>query len=146
MSDPDLNPYASSTTSELTLEQRLLSEQSLTGTILGSLAGAIPGLLIYFLLIPYPLFSFTVYFLPGLLIGFFAGFMGRGIDKIHRVVSASITLLCISIVSWLLDLPSAAIGLSFINCIIAALISVRRLTREEADALFNYKIGYQTKK
>ncbi len=146
MTDPELNPYASSTTTEISLEQRLIAEQNLFATLLGSLVGAVPGFLIYLWLVNYPFYAMIAYFLPGLFIGFFAGFMGRGIDKRHRVMSALVTLGCVLFIGWLLELTSVALGLSFINCVVAALTSTRRLSREEDDALFNYKIGYQPRK
>ena len=137
------NPYQSSSTSELTLEQKLIAEQSLIGTVIGSVIGAVPGFTLYLLLAVFPFYALLGYFIPGLFIGLFAGFMGRGIDKIHRVISALVTLLAVIVVALLFDISKAAIGLSLINCIVAAFCSTRWLTREQEDAVFDYKIGYK---
>lgn len=137
------DPYKSTETTEISLTQKLITEQNIFGTILGSLVGAVPGFIIYLWLLSFPLYALLGYFIPGLFIGLFAGFMGRGIDKIHRVISALVTLLAVIVVALLFDISKAAIGLSLINCIVAAFCSTRWLTREQEDAVFDYKIGYK---
>lgn len=142
MTEEANNPYLSSTSSELSLSDQLIAEQNLWGTVIGSFIGAIPGFLIYLmLLVLFPFYSVLAYFIPGLFIGFFAGFMGRGLTKLHRLIAALITLLCLFVLYLVFELKTMVLGLSLINCVLAAVLANRHLNREEEDAVFEYKIG-----
>lgn len=146
MANDELNPYVSSETTEIPLADQLIAEQNLFGTILGSIVGAIPGFIIYLLLIPYPFYAVIAYFLPGIFVGFFASFMGRGIDKIHRIIAAVITFIFLLVMFFWLELSGPGFGLSFINCVVAAFTANRWLNREQEDAVFEYKIGLKREK
>lgn len=146
MANEELNPYVSSETTEIPLADQLIAEQNLFGTILGSIVGAIPGFIIYLVLIPYPFYAVIAYFLPGVFVGFFASFMGRGIDKIHRIIAAAITFLFLLVMFFWFELSGPGFGLSFINCVVAGFTANRWLSRGQEDALFEYKIGLKREK
>ncbi|WMS86171.1 hypothetical protein [Pleionea litopenaei] len=137
----EFDPYQSSETTEISLADQLISEQNIWGTALGTFIGAFPGMLAYLLLLSFPMFAVVCYVVPGLSMGLFASFMGRGLTKIHRVVSALTGLVILLGIGYLLQLTSATIGLTLINCVIAAMLANRFLTREQADAVFDYQIG-----
>ncbi|NVJ59140.1 MAG: hypothetical protein HWE27_02060 [Gammaproteobacteria bacterium] len=147
MTEESSNLYSSSDTSELPLSEQLISEQSIAGTILGSIIGAIPGFIIYLLLLVFfPFYGVLSYFIPGVFIGFFAGFMGRGLTKLHRLIAALITLSSLLILYFIFEFKTLVLGLSMINCVLAAMLANRRLNREQEDAVFEYKIGLKREK
>lgn len=140
------DPYKSTETTEIPLEQKLIAEQNIFGTILGSLVGAVPGFLIYLWLLSFPFYAVMGYFIPGLFIGLFAAFMGRGIDKVHRLASAAVTVIIASVIVIVFDTDSSIIALSLVNAVVAAFSATRWLSREQEDAIFDYKIGYRKTK
>jgi len=95
----------------------------------------------------FPFYAVLGYFIPGLFIGLFAAFMGRGIDKVHRLASAAVTVIIASVIVIVFDTDSSIIALSLVNAVVAAFSATRWLSREQEDAVFDYKIGYcKTKK
>lgn len=138
---PDTNPYESSDTTEISLEQQLISEESMLGTVVGAVIGAVPGFSAYLILIGIESFYYLAYIVPGIMVGMFARFMGRGIKKKHNLIAAIITFVGVITVHGIVFLPPGAEWLSLINVVLAGALSGRRLSRAQSDAVFDYKIG-----
>ena len=65
------------------LRDKLIGQESMTGTFFGSVIGAIPGSVLYWVLIVGGLPVLLASFVPGIFVGFGARFLGRGILDKH---------------------------------------------------------------
>ncbi|MCJ8272947.1 MAG: hypothetical protein MJK04_26560 [Psychrosphaera sp.] len=123
-SDPDTGSVA----------QKILSEQSMLGVIVGSLSAGIPSTLIYALIVGVHTYPFLAYILPGILIGYTARFCGRAIELRFRLMTGAITLVLLLVINYVLTYPSGLL-LSLPSVAIAIILSKRKLTRDENTAL-----------
>lgn len=140
-----MDPFKSSDTSDISLADLLISEQNIWGTALGTLIGFTSGFMLYAFFFPNPQNFFEVvasYFIPGLSMGLFANFMGRGITVKHRLVVLGCGLILFIIADLILE-GTVSFGLMTANLMSAALISNRFLTREQSNAVFDYQIGIE---
>jgi hypothetical protein len=127
-SDPDTGSVA----------QKILSEQSMLGVIVGSLSAGIPSTLIYALIVGMHTYPVLAYLLPGLLIGFTSRFCGRAIEFRFRLMTGAITLVLLLVINYILTYPSGLL-LSLPSVVIAIIVSKRKLTREENTALARWQ-------
>jgi len=139
--DEHFDPYKTTDTVEIPLKDRLLAQQNLTATIVGSVIGVIPAILLYLFLLSFAFYSIFAYALPGVIVGLFASFIGRGIDRIHRFVAGAVMLGALLMATWWFRLDTSILLFSLVNVVLAVTFASRRLNREEEDALFDYKIG-----
>ena len=123
------------------LRDRLISEQSVVGTLVGSIIGAVPGFVLYAALLSANVVPIIAYFAPGFFVGFGARFLGRGILPVHGRVAGLVVLVFIVAFSWYLGLDPLALAFSLPNIIIAAMLAPRKLSREEGGAVYDYRLG-----
>ena len=126
------------------LRDKLIGQESMTGTFFGSIIGAIPGFVLYWMLIIGGLPVFLASFIPGIFVGFGARFLGRGILDKHGRMAGAVVFVFQTGFWWLAQLPLLAIAFSIPGVIIALFIAPRKLTHEEEMAVYDYRIGRWT--
>ncbi|MEL7538684.1 MAG: hypothetical protein AAFZ58_08120 [Pseudomonadota bacterium] len=126
---------------EAELRDKLLSQQSTLGTLLGSIAGAVPGFALYFAVLSMGRIPIIAYVLPGVAVGLGAKFVGRGIDPIHAWIAAGVTVAAIAACQVLLGFHPLELAFSLPNAFIAGYLGKRSLSLEEDKSLYRYKRG-----
>lgn len=132
---------ATTKTEREALRDRLISEERVTGTLIGGVIGAVPGFVLYAALMSAGVVPVIAYFAPGVFVGYGARFLGRGIRPIHGRVAAFVVLVFLAAVWWFLGLDALALAFSLPNVLIAGLLAPRKLTRDEGAAVYDYRIG-----
>ena len=100
------------------LRDKLVSEESLAGTLAGSIVGAVPGFMLYFTLLSGGVHPIITFFVPGIVV-----------------------LVALGGFWWYFEAPLVAVGFAVPNVLIALLLAPRKLTREEGAAVLDYRIG-----
>jgi hypothetical protein len=122
---------------EVPLAQKILSEQSMLGVVVGSLSAGIPSTLIYALVVGIHTYPIIAYVLPGLLIGYTSRFCGRGVEFRFRLVTGLITLALLAVINYVMTYPSGML-LSSPSILIAIIVAKRKLSREENAAIIRW--------
>jgi len=123
------------------LRDRLIRQESTAGTIFGSVIGAIPGFVLYWMFIMQGFPVFLASFIPGIFVGFGARFLGRGILDKHGRIAGTVVFVVQTVFWWLAQLPLLAIAFAIPGVTIALFIAPRKLTHEEGMAVYDYRIG-----
>ncbi|MEN7343379.1 MAG: hypothetical protein AAAFM81_10570 [Pseudomonadota bacterium] len=142
-SDGEFRPYAPPAASNLSdappLATQLLDEQSLVGTVVGAVSGGVPGYVFYTMVVLSNVAPAIAFFIPGVVIGFGAKWVGRGLTVMHALVAAGIALLGLLSCLFFVKLTPVGFLMSLPNVLIAGLLAKRSLTREQAKALYDYR-------
>ncbi len=123
------------------LRDRLLAQQSIAGTFLGSIAGAVPGFALYLAIISANVVPIIAYVIPGVAVGLGARFVGRGIDSVHTWIAAAVVVTGIGLCQAYLGFQAFEAAFSLLNAALAGYFAKRSLTLEQDKALYRYKRG-----
>ncbi len=126
---------------QIQLAQGLLEQQSLAGTIVGSLIAAIPAAATYIVIFSLPAILYVSLVVPGVIIGLGARFMGRGLSLKHNLIAALVALATVIAVGWYLKMSALWFFASFVNVPAAGILASRNLDRDQrkAMAIYEYK-------
>ena len=142
-SDEDFRPYAPPAAENLSdappLATQLLDEQSIVGTFVGAVSGGVPGYVFYTMVVLSDLAPAIAFFIPGVVIGFGAKWVGRGLGLLHTLVAAGVALLGLLICLFFIKLTAVGFLMSLPNVLISVFLETRIYNREQAKALYDYR-------
>ena len=123
------------------LRDKLISRESTIGTLFGSIIGAVPGFVLFWMFVVQGFPVFLASFIPGIFVGLGARLLGRGILDRHGRIAGAVVFVVQTFFWWLAELPLLAIAFSIPGVIAALFIAPRGLTHEEGMAVYDYRIG-----